>query len=1612
MIGAASRRRAALVVFAWCAALAALAVDAPLEAHAEDPAIEHDHTPAVMGLQCDRATLHSSGAACYTHDHSQNQRRLDHYQGQEDRGPGWTDTDRTWTSSCTRKLQDEDALDHGMGDAALCEPPDPPPDSKLRWQYVRTEYADSGHTVTWHEATNTQDNNAPAFQPPTYHPTRAADGRYEVDCCSTWVRAATLRALDSDVPPNWSDDQQDSLQFRSRSSAPRIAPSQIRDSRHLAAPGGAMDADVWLLPAQPGEINITIDVRDRRDGSDSITIGPFRVLPDPNQPPTVSISGTGAPVVEGRPAGLWLTVAGSFAPGSSGTVQYRAVDGTATAPNDFNDPGPAELTFTGPGTNRITVNTVDDSDVEGSESFTVVLSNASGVDIGTSTATVTIADNDGATPPCPAGQTGTPPNCVPDICPTGQIGTPPNCVPIVVSTGCSVPAARLSALTVAAGGSSVLSGFSSTTYAYAVTVDSASARFTATAADAAATVGIGRGSASAGSASSTQYVAEGGSVDIEVVVTNGGDSCTYTVTLNRPGGAVTDCPAMSGTQLVNGVCVEACPGDTLIPQFDSNGEVMSCLSIGVCPFDLYGTTAAEVARRGQFWFWPRWLDGPQSFSPVAAGESGTLTRRVAKCDNIWNFDPFGASPGGVPDSCIWRERNIGLSDGDCLKFSLSVEAVVPEVEDTTNRWSYKVSGCGHNESADRQASTSDPWEEDDRNCNSTDGQWIDTTGVCFVCSPQAQPTGIDTGDWTVTLGDLTQPSGSIYGTPYVDVPLEVDVTDWGDVSHLQIRVQAVAHRLQNSHNDVLFADFALDRTLSCSRCNFSSMTVVVPRRSGPPPSDDVIEVNIGAVDDLPISRFYWHGSSWRRDNEQRVEILRSQLLANDACPVGTDCTDPYQWPMQIVGDAARSCVLAGVGSGSMTETPQGVVGCDELDEVLDPPDPNDPPSALYWPHLWAVGEDKFSYRTYGGDATVTIRFTDQPPSGVTPVTSVDAGHTFQEALFPRTDSDHVCIRGYWAFGIYHCQDRAWRYTYTRDDSSIADVLYHSGVVSLPVPVDADGDYAGTRLAPSAVNADVEGRYSIRADMLSGRPAGTDFYTEIYDAATGDGSTLGRSCVAAATYYPYCSRYTSRTLGGMYCITTDFYGGCRLWESLDDARARRLGYAQTDTRACEARTAFISTSLSRFGFDRYVPVAGQTECVPRDVFACETDLAAHAVCWSAKRLVDQPAEMTIPYIACDDRYLHFLGDHADAETAGRTVDDYCTPGTVTVHLGGGQRIETSLTVSQATAIEGAPLIFEVQLSEAALADVVMDYTATSVTATAGVDYLIPPGRVTIPAGDTTAAIRIATVQDDVRELDETLRLVLSSARGATLGTPRAATGTIIDDDDPPLPKYAGPPPAPECPTNWHEHGFDCQPDHLVPIVCGTSTHGYQVHDTRSPTGHRQRTHPACVSALDACSTGFHDHTGGCVPDHRGDPQLPCRPDRRLVWLNTVHDTPEVLACPAPTANAEMLISTAGVSITLRFGVDVTSGHVEPARTFTITAVNGTAVNGAHYSMTPITATLNSANQTYETAISTMARQDHGTQPRTFTITITDAHPLRGHVSVTMTATINPPAIGRT
>ena len=58
------------------------------------------------------------------------------------------------------------------------------------------------------------------------------------------------------------------------------------------------------------------------------------------------------------------------------------------------------------------------------------------------------------------------------------------------------------------------------------------------------------------------------------------------------------------------------------------------------------------------------------------------------------------------------------------------------------------------------------------------------------------------------------------------------------------------------------------------------------------------------------------------------------------------------------------------------------------------------------------------------------------------------------------------------------------------------------------------------------------------------------------------------------------------------------------------------------------------------------------------------------------------------------------------------------------------------------------------------------------ATAGTDYTSVTGAtVTVPAGSTTATLRVTVLNDSADELDETFMVTLSSPANATLGTPR-------------------------------------------------------------------------------------------------------------------------------------------------------------------------------------------------------------------------------------------------
>ena len=110
---------------------------------------------------------------------------------------------------------------------------------------------------------------------------------------------------------------------------------------------------------------------------------------------------------------------------------------------------------------------------------------------------------------------------------------------------------------------------------------------------------------------------------------------------------------------------------------------------------------------------------------------------------------------------------------------------------------------------------------------------------------------------------------------------------------------------------------------------------------------------------------------------------------------------------------------------------------------------------------------------------------------------------------------------------------------------------------------------------------------------------------------------------------------------------------------------------------------------------------------------------------------------------------------------------------------------AVTVADATAPEDADLVFEVTLSPASSWEVSVEYEFAPGTATENADYGgALSGSVTFAPGQTSREVVLDLEDDVVDEDDETVTLTLSGVRGATL-TNGAATGTIVDNDDPPV-----------------------------------------------------------------------------------------------------------------------------------------------------------------------------------------------------------------------------------
>ena len=167
-------------------------------------------------------------------------------------------------------------------------------------------------------------------------------------------------------------------------------------------------SDYWKITVNPGGLehsgvdDVTITVKGKRNCTAvgaictkekhpaQLTNSPSATVVYSTEPSTPTLSITGGSGTEGTDSSIGFTVTLDEAATDTVTVDYATSDGTADAGDDYTSTS-GTLTFDAGTTSKtISVSIADDTEDESDETFTVTLSNASGADLGTKTATGTI----------------------------------------------------------------------------------------------------------------------------------------------------------------------------------------------------------------------------------------------------------------------------------------------------------------------------------------------------------------------------------------------------------------------------------------------------------------------------------------------------------------------------------------------------------------------------------------------------------------------------------------------------------------------------------------------------------------------------------------------------------------------------------------------------------------------------------------------------------------------------------------------------------------------------------------------------------------------------------------------------------------------------------------------------------------------------------------------------------------------------------------------------------------------------------------------------------------------------------------------------------------------
>ena len=181
-----------------------------------------------------------------------------------------------------------------------------------------------------------------------------------------------------------------------------------------------------------------------------------------------------------------------------------------------------------------------------------------------------------------------------------------------------------------------------------------------------------------------------------------------------------------------------------------------------------------------------------------------------------------------------------------------------------------------------------------------------------------------------------------------------------------------------------------------------------------------------------------------------------------------------------------------------------------------------------------------------------------------------------------------------------------------------------------------------------------------------------------------------------------------------------------------------------------------------GADDYAPSGGGTLTIPAGVTRVDLEL---------RTIVDGFTEGDEDVVVTIANVRPAGGAILGKSTATGTITDNDDP--------------PAVTVADATAPEDADLVFAVTLSPASSWEVSVEYEFAPGTATENADYGgALSGSVTFAPGQTAREVVLDLEDDLIDEDDETVTLALSGVRGAVLAD-GVATGTITDNDDPPV-----------------------------------------------------------------------------------------------------------------------------------------------------------------------------------------------------------------------------------